>query len=264
MRTAVIQMCAGADKKKNIAGALFLVRKAIQKRATFILLPEVFNYRGKADLKKGYFSVAENIPGESSKPFMALARRHKVFILLGSLCEKSPRTHKVFNTSILINDKGKAIARYRKNHLFDAVVDGKTLKESRFFMPGKDLVTANVKDFKIGLSVCYDVRFPEMYRAYAKKGVDILCVPSSFTKTTGQAHWEILLRARAIENSCYVLAPDQFGFGHGGVETFGKSMIISPWGEVLACASNDKEGIIVADLSKDDLIKTRDKIPVKF
>ncbi len=261
MKTALIQLNASDNKQKNIEGALRLAQRAINNGAQFILLPEVFNYRGLAHLKNGYSFAAENIPGVSSLPFLKLAKQHRVFILIGSLYEKIKNSTKVFNTSVLIDDQGKVAAKYRKIHLFEAIVDGKNLKESRFFKAGKNPAIAAVKDFQIGMTICYDLRFPEIYRAYARRGVDVLCIPSSFTKTTGQAHWETLLRARAIENLAYVLAPNQFGVGHAGVETFGNSMIIDPWGKIIARAKSDKEEIIYATLQKEELSKARKRLP---
>jgi len=261
MKAAVIQTCAKENKEKNIKDALRLARKAVAGKAQFIVLPEAFNFRGRPNPKTGYSCFAESIPGESSIPFTAFAKEHKVFVLLGSLGEKAPDTDKIFNTSVLIDDKGRIKATYRKIHLFDAVVGTKKIKESQYLLAGQKPQTAYVKNFAVGMSICYDLRFPSLYREYSKAGANILCVPSCFTKITGRAHWEVLLRARAVENLCYVLAPNQIGKDTRGVTCYGNSMIISPWGEVLARASGTKTEIIYANLEERILREAHRRLP---
>ena len=263
MKIALIQLNAGPDKKKNLDGALRFVLEAVRRKAEFILLPELFNYRGPAHPQNGYAHVAESIPGDSTLPLMLFARAHHVFILAGSVYEKIKGSKKVFNTSVLINDKGKIIAKYRKNNLFKARVDGETIDESRFLSAGSSLAVAKIRDFKVGLSICYDLRFPEIYQKYARRGADIMCVPSSFTKTTGQAHWEVLLRARAIENRCYVLAPNQCGKSGRGVMTFGHSVIIDSWGRILAEASGEKEKVTYSIINIQNLRRVRKILPLR-
>jgi predicted amidohydrolase len=261
MKTAVIQLNATDDKQRNIKKALSFVGQALQKRAEFILLPEVFSFRGRVGAKEGFRDIAEGIPGESLSPLMALARRHKVFILAGSIYERVKGSSRVYNTSVLIDADGSIRARYRKIHLFDAVVGKKSVRESDRFLPGRQLKTASVEKFKIGMSICYDVRFPQMYRAYTRAGADILCIPSAFTRETGMAHWEILLRARAIENLCYVAAPNQAGKNGQGIHHYGNSMIVDPWGTVLARASAGKEEIIFARIRKEEITRRRKLLP---
>lgn len=264
MKVALIQLNAGDDKKRNLDRALRLTLEAIRRKAEFILLPEVFNYRGKSHLKKGYKPVAEYIPGPSTIPFMIFAKAHRVFILAGSIYERVKRQSKVYNTSVLINDKGKIIAKYRKIHLFKAALSKKNIDESKCLLAGKALKIEWVKDFKVGLSICYDLRFPELFRRYQKAGVDVICIPSSFTKTTGQAHWEVLLRARAIENLCYILAPNQFGKTPNGVETYGNSLIVDPWGKILARAPLNKTEILYAAIDIERLKGARRRLPAAF
>ncbi len=259
MKTAVIQLNATGDKERNVQRALKLVRKAKARGAEFILLPEAFHFRGKVDPRRGYQDVAENIPGESLKPFMAEARKGKVNILAGSICEKISGDKRTSNTSVMIDTRGNIVAQYRKIHLFNAAIGKKKVNESQFFRPGRKKVMAKVGEWNMGLSICYDLRFPELYRTYAQQGAHILCVPSAFTKVTGQAHWETLLRARAIENLCYVLAPNQTGKDGKGIAGYGNSMIIDPWGRILARASDDREEVIFAQLDKK-LIRGRRKI----
>lgn len=261
MKTAVIQLNATDDKRENIQKALSFVRQAISKKAKFIVLPEVFSFRGRVGARDGFRDIAEGIPGESLRPLMALARRHKAFILAGSIYEKVGGSSRVYNTSVLIDAHGSIRARYRKIHLFDAVVGKKRVRESEYFLPGRQLKTASVEKFKIGMSLCYDVRFPQMYRAYARAGADILCVPSAFTQETGMAHWEVLLRARAIENLCYVTAPNQAGKTGQGIHHYGNSMIVDPWGTVLARASAGKEEIIFARIRRGEITRRRKLLP---
>ena len=261
MKAAVVQINSSDDKKRNIARACELVKEAIRQKARLIALPEVFNYRGKLDAISKFDEIAEKIPGESTISFCELASRAKVFILAGSIYESIGNSKKIYNTSILIGPSGKLLARYRKIHLFDAILGNKTVKESKFFKPGRQLVIGKVENFKAGLSICYDLRFPELYREYFKQGAGLLMVPSSFTKKTGAAHWEVLLRARAVENLCYVLAPNQIGFDGHGIESFGHSLIVNPWGEVLARASSDQEEVITADISMDVLSAKRKILP---
>ncbi len=258
MKIALIQLNAGPDKEKNIGRALRFVLKAIQNKAQFILLPEIFHYRGPSSHVS---SIAESIPGESTFPFMLLARAHKVYILAGSVYEKVKGKKKVFNTSVLIGLDGKVHIQYRKIHLFKASINGKIIDESKIQMPGKLRMSTKVGDFNAGLSICYDLRFPSLYSEYSKKGVNILCVPSCFTKITGQAHWEVLLRARAIENLSYVLAPNQVGKNYKGIYSYGNSLAVDPWGKILARGSDIKEEIIYADIDLQTVLKSRKFLP---
>lgn len=255
MKTAVIQLSAGCRKQENIANAVSLVERAARQGAEFILLPEAFFFRGQRE--KHLFSVVENIPGESTEPFMALAKKYKIFILAGSVYEKAKTGLKGYNSSALIDNQGRIAVVYRKIHLFDLDLPQRKIKESDYFLAGQKPVTALVQNFSVGLSICYDLRFPELYRGYGKQGVEILCVPSAFTYETGKAHWHVLLRARAIENLCYVLASNQFAGETEAVSCYGRSMIIDPWGKILAEASEDKEEIIFADLNKAVLLEKR-------
>ncbi len=272
LKVAVIQMKSGSEKDKNLKEAAKLINQAIKKKAKFIALPEVFNYRGNL-IEAVKF--AESIPGQSTNLISALAKKHKVWILIGSILERTRSTKhearsikndlKPFNTSVLINPEGEIVAKYRKIHLFDIKLKGKEILESSRNQAGKNpkLVEVGFKpnSIKIGLSICYDLRFPELYRAYSKSGAKIICVPSSFTKPTGEAHWHTLIKARAIENLCYVVAPNQAGIGSGGVRTYGHSLIVDPWGKVLAEASADKEEVIFAEIELDYLEKIRKNLP---
>lgn len=257
MKVAVIQTNAGSNKNKNIEMAGSLVEKAIAKNAKFILLPEVFVFRGKLKAKGILSEISETTKGGTIKKLSCIAKERKVSILAGSIYERIKGSKKVYNTSVLVDSDGKIAAVYRKIHLFDANVDGKRICESQCFSAGKKLALSNVGGMKVGLSICFDLRYPEMYRKYFLQGAEVLCVPSSFTETTGKAHWEILLRARAIENKSFVLAPNQVGKNGQGVSCYGNSMIIDPWGKILARASSNKEEIIYADIYKKRTIKVK-------
>jgi len=255
MKVAVVQSKASSNVKENINKMVAAIKEAVLCKAQFVLFPEVFLFSGEVTKEATFEKIAEKIPGEKIKIISSLAKRHGIFILAGSMHER-PKDHfkvqekKVYNTSVLIDDSGKIKAIYRKRHLFDAVVHGKKIKESEFFYSGRKSCISSVYGFSLGMSICYDLRFFQMYQNYAKKGVSIFCIPSSFTEATGEAHWEVLLRARAIDNKCYVLAPNQCGTNRKGIPLYGNSMIIDPWGKILGRASSRKEEIIYAKIEK--------------
>lgn len=257
IKVAVVQMNSSAAKAKNISTAVSLCQKAIAQGAEFILLPESFN----SFIYGGSFSVAEPLSGPSLEPLLELARKCKVYILAGSICEKGPRD-KAYNTSVLVDNKGRIIAKYRKMHLFDVSLKGKKISEAKIYLRGRAPILISVLGVKTGLSICYDLRFPELYRFYSRNGARILCVPSAFTEATGSAHWEVLLRSRAIENQCYILAPNQCGRSADGIMSYGNSMIISPWGEILARADKKSQKIIYAQIRLDELMDLRNGFPV--
>ena len=268
MKIALIQFNAGADKADNIARAFDLVRRAVENKAQFVLLPEIYNFRGDVRDKALVAFVSEKIPGASVEPFMKLARAQGVFILAGSVFEKaSPAgpavggAGKAYNTSVLIDARGRVAAKYRKIHLFDARLGDQMIHESDCFRPGRAGVKTRAGKFTVGLSVCYDLRFGDLYWGYGAAGVDIITVPSCFTRTTGQAHWEVLLRARAVENLCYVLAPNQVGTDARGIAAYGNSMAVGPWGNVIARGADDKEEIVYAQIKTEEIKKARAILP---
>ncbi len=261
MNVALVQFNAGPDKNENIRRALSFVDAAARRKARFILLPEMFCCRGDISRPENFRAVAENIPGDSLKPFMQLARKRKVFILAGSIIEKIGKVHKAYNTSVLINASGSVEVAYRKIHLFDARLKTASLQESKIFLAGKVPAIGKIGALKVGMSVCYDLRFPDLYQTYRRAGAHVLTVPSCFTRFTGQAHWEVLLRARAIENQCYVLAPNQVGKDARGVAAYGHSMVVSPWGEILAQGSGQKEEIIFTEISLEEIKKSQKILP---
>ncbi len=255
---AVVQMASGADKQRNVERAVSLSHRAIATGASLIALPETFDYRGDAvDLS----TIAEPLPGSALAPLMSLAARHGVWILAGSVHESAPTGGMPFNTSALIGPDGTIAARYRKIHLFDIVIGDRSVTESAKYQSGSEVICASAAGARLGMAICYDLRFPELFRALSERGADVLSIPSSFTAPTGEAHWEVLLRARAIENQCFVVAPGQAGTGAGGIQTYGNSMIVDPWGRILARASGDGEEIISAVLDFDEMAAVRQRLP---
>ncbi len=257
LSVAVVQLDARDDVDANIATAVALADRAAADGARLVALPEYLPYRGSND---GFRASAREIPGPYTEPFAELARRRGVWILVGSTAEVSSDPQRPYNTSALIAPDGSLAAVYRKIHLFDVAIDaGPVDTESARVTAGDRLVTADVDAIVVGLSICYDLRFPELYRALALAGAQVLTVPAAFTERTGRDHWEVLLRARAIENACYVLAPAQIG-GPPGQPAFGRSMVIDPWGTVIAQAP-DGVGIIRVDLDLERVAAIRRQIP---
>jgi predicted amidohydrolase len=255
---ALVQLDSREDVAANIAAAVALADEAAAGGARLVALPEYLQYRGPDD---GFRASARPIPGPHTEPFAEIARRHHAWILVGSTAETSPDPARPYNTSALIAPDGALAATYRKVHLFDVEIDrGPVDTESARVTPGDALVCADVDGTRIGLSVCYDLRFPELYRALALRGAAILTVPSAFTERTGRDHWEVLLRARAIENGAFVLAPAQIG-GPPGQPAYGRSMVVDPWGPVIAQAP-DAVTIVRADLDLDNVTRVRRGIPV--
>jgi deaminated glutathione amidase len=255
---AAIQMSSKNDKAANLERASHLIRLAAALGAKFVALPEVFNWRGKR-AEEG--AAAETLEGATLTLMARMARELELHLLAGSITEHAPGENKNYNTSVLIGPDGAQLAVYRKIHLFDVDLPGRvTIKESDTKLPGANIVSVATAIGTVGLSVCYDVRFPELYRRLAFAGARILAIPSAFTFPTGEAHWEVLMRARAIENQCYVIAPAQFGPNVHGFSDYGNSMIVDPWGRVLARAA-DQEGVVVAPIDLEYLERVRSELP---
>ena len=265
MNVALIQLNAQDNKPLNIQKAIRFVEKAVSRRAEFILLPEMFNFRGSLSRPEDRARVAEFIPGESTLPFIQIAKKKRVSILTGSVREKISGSDKMYNTSVLIGPDGKIKARYRKINLFDARIGNKKICESERFKAGQSLSLVALKEFKVGLAVCYDVRFADIFDAYSRRGANVFCLPSAFTAKTGQALWEVLLRARAIENLSYVLAPNQIGRGQDGVLCYGHSLIVDPWGRIVAEGSATREEIVFGKIDLKVVKEARKILPsIKF
>ncbi len=255
---AAVQMVASDDKAANLVEAVHWIRLAAKQGARVVALPEVFIWRGNKKLER---DQAEPIPGPTSKTLAELARELGIYLLAGSIFEAIPGSAQAYNTSLLFDPSGELLARYRKIHLFDVdLANGVSVRESDSRAHGAEVVVARSELATMGLSVCYDLRFPELYRALAEQGAQLIFVPSAFTAFTGAAHWETLLRARAIENQVYIVAPDQFGKGAKSFETHGHSLIVDPWGKILAELA-DGPGVISAEIDLDYLAKVRAELP---
>lgn len=255
---ALVQLDANDDVDANIERAVALTDEAAAGGARFIALPEYLQFRGPDE---GFRASARPIPGPFTEAFAEVARRRGVWVLVGSLAETASDAARPYNTSVLIGPDGAIVTTYRKVHLFDVAVDaGPVDVESARVTAGASPVCADVAGVRIGLTICYDLRFPELYRTLALAGAEVLTVPANFTERTGRDHWEVLLRARAIENGAYVLAPSQIG-GPPGSPAYGRSMIVDPWGTVIAQAA-DEVGIITARIETDRVAAVRRQIPV--
>ncbi len=260
-RLALVQLDAGTDKATNVDAALQAIERAADAGADIIALPETFHLRVAAAQNALKIATAEPIPGPLTERLASVARDRAVWLLAGSFSEASDVPDKVYNTSVLFARDGSIRATYRKIHLFDVSIAGQFhAHESARNLPGDRVVTADTDFGRIGMSICYDLRFPELYRSLALAGAIMAFVPSNFTLHTGKDHWEPLLRARAIENGMFVVAPAQIGGVEGAFQAYGRSMVVDPWGTVLACAP-DEEGITVVDIDLDAVARTRERLP---
>lgn len=260
IRTACIQISSQDNMANNIDNILEWIRKASQEKVHFITLPENVAFMGKHkdDLVAHSFTEAHH---PALQIFKKRAAELKIWLLIGSLAIFIPKQSKIANRSFLIRPDGTIHARYTKIHLYDVtVLKGESHQESATCIPGKTATLAATPFGTIGMTICYDIRFPHLYRRLAQKGAQIITVPAAFTHYTGKAHWHTLLRARAIETASYIIAPAQTGTHPSGRKTFGHSLIISPWGEILAHA-DEKEGIIIADLDISQVAQIREQLP---
>ena len=254
---AAIQMSSTPNKGENLDTAERLIRSAVSSGASLIALPELWNCHG---LEEVYRENAEPVPGPTTEFLGGLAGELGVYLLGGSILEGGPQSTKLHNTSTFFAPDGKMSAVYRKIHLFDVKAPDREYLESRTIAAGTEIVTAKAGAATIGLSVCYDLRFPELYRLLAMRGAEVLAVPAAFTLQTGKDHWELLLRARAVENQAYVVAPAQWGRKADGRWTYGRSIIVDPWGTVLAQCP-DRDGFALATLDLDYLERFREDFP---
>ncbi len=257
MRVAAIQMTSTADRSRNLEMAERLLAGAAGDGARLIVLPEMFNILGDADVLR---SGAEPLDGPSLCWAGEQARRHGVWLVAGSIMERVSGQERIFNTSCLFNPEGERRAIYRKIHLFDCDVPGASYHESATVMPGHDIVRTEADGVPLGLSICFDLRFPELFRILALEGARLIALASAFTERTGRDHWEVLVRARAIENQVFLIAANQLGASTPKLRWFGRSMIADPWGVVLAQAP-DRECYIVADLDFAEQDRVRAQLP---
>lgn len=257
LTAAAIQMSSTPEKRENWGTAEGLIRNAATAGAELVALPELWSCHG---LEKVYRENAEPVPGPTTDFLGGLARELGIYLLGGSILEGSPDSGKLSNTSTFFGPDGELSVVYRKIHLFDVKVPDREYLESASIAPGREIVTAKAGVATLGLSVCYDVRFPELYRLLALHGAEVIMVPAAFTLHTGKDHWELLLRARAVENQAYVVAPAQWGQKKDGRWTYGRSMVVEPWGTVLATCP-DHDGHALAELDLDYLDRFRAEFP---
>jgi len=258
VRAAAVQLNANEDKQANLRVADRLTRAAAAEGADLIVLPEKFNLLGEAE---HYRAGAEPLDGPTMTWARGAARELAVDLVAGSFVERRERREKLSNTCVHVGPDGELKAVYRKIHMFDVEVDGVAYRESASEEAGEEIVLSEADGgVPLGLTVCYDLRFPELFRILALRGAEVMALPAAFTKPTGRAHWEILVRARAIENQAFVVAADQVGRHPGDKETFGGSMIVDPWGEVLARAA-DEVCFVAAELDFDRLRTVRARFP---
>ncbi|MFA6957771.1 MAG: carbon-nitrogen hydrolase family protein [Thermoanaerobaculia bacterium] len=255
---AAVQMTSTEDRERNLEQAFALVDRAVERGAEFVALPENVDMIGPHGPK---VAAAEPLDGPTFLRFKAKAKEKKIWLLAGSLAEVSTQPGKARNTSVLYGPEGKRVAVYRKIHLFDVDLDdGTRFRESDVVEAGTEVVIARTKLATFGMTICYDLRFPELYRALVTNKAEVLLVPSAFTLQTGKDHWEVLLRARAIENTTWLIAPAQTGEHGRGRRSFGNAMIVDPWGTVVARCS-EGPGICVAEIDPAVLEATRAAIP---
>lgn len=266
MKLALIQLNSVADKPANIAAATALIEQAVAtEQPDWIALPECFDFMGGKKADK--LAAAEVLgDGPAYTAMRTLAARHKVFIHAGSMLEKVEGEDRVHNTTVVFDRTGHEIARYRKIHMFDVdTPDGVNYHESASFKPGAAVATYDCEGITVGCTICYDLRFPYLFQALVDKGAQLIALPAAFTLQTGKDHWEVLLRARAIETQTYVAAPAQVGAHHVGEQarlSYGHSLVVDPWGHVVARAS-DGPGVLATRADFDRVAKVRRQIPVQ-
>jgi deaminated glutathione amidase len=259
MRAAAVQLQSTTDTDRNLASAERLVRAAAADGAELVVLPERLDIRGGAS---DYLTGAEPLDGRPVRWARGLARELGIDLVAGSIAERREGHERVSNTSVHVAPDGEIRAVYRKIHMFDIEVEGTVYRESEHSEPSAEIVLSETAGgVELGLTVCYDLRFPELYRILALRGARIVTVPANFTRITGQAHWEVLLRARAIEDQVFVIAPGQGNLPDTDADSYGNSMIVDPWGEVLARAPMEGEHVIAADLDLARQAEIREKLP---
>lgn len=260
MQLAAVQLRSGTDIDANVASASTLIRKAARQGARFIATPEMTNIIQRSP-KRLHAAIKPMDAAPEMTAFAVLAKELGVDLLIGSMAFKSGDQRAV-NRAVLFNREGDAVTHYDKIHLFDVTISrAETWKESNVYDRGTKSVSADITDAKLGLSICYDIRFPKLYQGYAQQGAQIIAAPAAFTVPTGEAHWETLLRARAIETGSFIIAPAQGGAHADGRTTWGRSMIIGPWGDIRAVIDDDEPGLCMAEIDLNDVDRARAKIP---
>lgn len=261
-KIAAIQMASGTNVSANLIEVSKQIVSAAEDGAKLIVLPESFALMGMTDAEQVEISEEQG-QGRIQEFLSAQAKENQVWIIAGTLPIKSENANKVYAACFVYNDKGEQVSRYDKIHLFDVYLEAtsETYHESETLDAGENIVVIETPFGKVGLAICYDLRFPELFRQLVLQGAEIIVVPSAFTASTGKAHWELLLRARAVENLCYVVASAQGGYHVSGRETYGHSMIVDPWGTIIDCLPNGS-GYVIADIDIENINKIRHSFPV--
>ena len=258
-KAAMIQMRSGLAPAANLEAAVAMIGEAKSAGADYVLTPEMTNIM-EIKRERLFAAIVEEDADASLATLRELARKLGITIHVGSLAIKLS-SEKAANRSFLIDPKGRIAARYDKIHMFDVdLANGESYRESRSYRPGEQAVLSDLPWGRLGLTVCYDLRFPALYRALAEAGATMLAIPSAFTQQTGEAHWHLLVRARAVENGCFVFAAAQGGKHESGRETFGHSLIVDPWGHILAEGSTEP-GVVMAEIDLAEVAKARARIP---
>jgi len=258
-KAAMIQMRSGLTPAANLDAAVAMIGEAKSAGADYVLTPEMTNIM-EVKRERLFAAIVEEDADTSLATFRELARKLGITIHVGSLAIRLT-SEKAANRSFLIDPKGQIAARYDKIHMFDVdLANGESYRESRSYRPGEQAVISDLPWGRLGLTVCYDLRFPALYRALAEAGCTMLAIPSAFTKQTGEAHWHLLVRARAVENGCFVFAAAQGGKHESGRETFGHSLIVDPWGRILA-EGGTEPGLVMAEIDMAEVAKARARIP---
>jgi deaminated glutathione amidase len=259
----VVQLQSGDVVSENLDACARQLEAAVSRQASLVVLPENFAYFGSEAGKRDVAETIDVHPSASDGPIVGFLRKfaieHRVTLIAGGMPERSADAMRPFNTALVVGPSGEVAARYRKLHLFDVTLpNGQQYRESAATMPGDECVAVDVNGVRVGLTICYDLRFPDLFRALALRGARVFVVPAAFTQQTGEAHWHVLLRARAIEWQCWVLAAAQTGEHPGDKRTFGHSLIIDPWGKVVAeCVSGEGACVAELDLEYQDEVRAR-------
>jgi nitrilase len=260
MKIAALQMVSTPDVSRNLEAARALIAQAARAGAGLVALPEYFCLMGRADSDKLAIAETDGDGGPIQRLLGDAAREHGLWVVGGTLPLRTADPARVHNSCLVYAPDGRRAARYDKIHLFSFDNGREQYDEARVLERGSETVAIDCGGWRVGLSVCYDLRFPELYRSLCRPPCDLICAPSAFTYTTGQAHWELLLRARAVENQCYMLAPAQGGRHENGRRTWGHSLVVDPWGEVLACR-DEGEGVVIAEMDRERIVAVRRQLP---
>jgi len=261
MRVAAVQLQSQDDVASNLLACERAIAEAANAGARFVVLPENFAYFGSSQGKRRCAESLSGPAGPIRGTLVRCATQYNIALLAGGWPESSHDSNRPFNSATVITEEGAIVANYRKIHLFDVTLpSGAELRESAAMTAGEEVVSCTVRDLRVGLSICYDIRFPELYRKLVDRGSELLCVPSAFTLETGRDHWHLLVRTRAIESQCWVVAANQCGIHPGNKTTFGHSLIVDPWGRVLAEAGTSP-AVIIADLDGAVMRQVRSGLP---